>query len=386
MSRNQKTEVQVIDDKLLIDGIVNSRVMTEAEAARGGGDINLVETAPTILSLSLSFKKIGKIENLVGFDSLTKLCLDNNLITRIVNLSHLVNLKWLDLSFNKIDRIEGLETLIHLEDLSLYSNRISVIEGLEQCKNLQCLSLGHNKIESLEEVKRLRKIRSLRMLTLADNPVCSESEYKMTVLAYIDTIKYLDYALVDPEDRVATKDQCQDDLIDQEEKEGVIQQKEDADKLLNARLDELDEAGIRFAYTLFDDMFNEDGDIEKLKHLPGVRELVEQFRASFKVKSDEYIAAALEKFGEKKKEIQEFEKAVGTIRFKDDAESTHLIDSFIHSKRQVVILVTDMVNPVSQTERHRLVKKLQDELEKVINRQVQCCEVLLDLMFVLSGM
>jgi hypothetical protein len=386
MSRNQKTEVQVIDDKLLIDGIVNSRVMTEAEAARGGGDINLVETAPTILSLSLSFKKIGKIENLVGFDSLTKLCLDNNLITRIVNLSHLVNLKWLDLSFNKIDRIEGLETLIHLEDLSLYSNRISVIEGLEQCKNLQCLSLGHNKIESLEEVKRLRKIRSLRMLTLADNPVCSESEYKMTVLAYIDTIKYLDYALVDPEDRVAAKDQCQDDLIDQEEKEGVIQQKEDADKLLNARLDELDEAGIRFAYTLFDDMFNEDGDIEKLKHLPGVRELVEQFRASFKVKSDEYISAAVVKLGEMKNVIQEFEKAVGTIRFKDDAESTHLIDSFIHSKRQVVILVTDMVNPVSQTERHRLVKKLQDELEKVINRQVQCCEVLLDLMFVLSGM
>lgn len=365
MSRNHKIEVQVIDDKLLIEGIVNSRVMTEAEAARGGGDINLVETAPTILNLSLSFKKIGKIENLVGFDSLTKLCLDNNLITKIVNLQHLVNLKWLDLSFNKIDRIEGLEALIHLEDLSLYSNRISAIEGLEQCKNLQCLSLGHNKIESLEEVKKLRKIRSLRMLTLANNPVCSESEYRMTVLAYIDTIKYLDYALVDQEDRNNAKEQCQDELIDQEEKESVTQQSEEADRQLNARLEELDEAGIRFAYTLFDDMFNEDQDIERLKHLPGVRELVEQFRGQFKLKSDDYIASALEKFGEKKKEINDFDRAVNTIRARDDAESTQLIDAFIHSKRQVVVLVTDTLNPVSQSERHRLVKKLQDELEKV---------------------
>jgi hypothetical protein len=365
MSRNHKIEVQVIDDKLLIEGIINSRVMTEAEAARGGADINLVETAPTILNLSLSFKKIGKIENLVGFDTLTKLCLDNNLITKIVNLHHLVNLKWLDLSFNKIERIEGMDFLTHLEDLSLYSNRISVIEGLEQCKNLQCLSLGHNKIESLEEVKKLRKIRSLRMLTLADNPVCSESEYKMTVLAYIDTIKYLDYALVDVEDRNQAKEQCQDELIDEEEKEGVTQQSLDADKLLNARLDELEEAGIRFAYALFDDMFNEDGEIGKLKHLPGVRELVEQFRGAFKVKSDEYIGAALEKYGEKKGEINDFERAVNTIRGKDDSESTQLIDSFIHSKRAVVALVTDMLNPISQSERHRLVRKLQDELEKV---------------------
>lgn len=365
MSRNHKIEIQVIDDKLLIEGIINSRMISETEAARGAADINLVETAPTVPTLTLSFKKIGRIENLIGFDCLTKLCLDNNEIQTIVNLNHLVNLKWLDLSFNKIARIQGLESLTRLEDLSLYSNHITAIEGLEQCRNLQCLSIGHNKIESLDQVMKLRKIRSLRMLTLADNPVCSELEYKMTVLAYVDTIKYLDYALVDQEDRDKAKEQCQDELLDQEEKEGVIQQKEDADKLLNARLDELDEAGIRFSYTLFDDMFLDDADIEKLKHLPGVRELVEQFRASFKIKSDEFIGTALEKFAEKRKEINDFERAVTSIRSRDDAESTQLIDAFVHSKRAVVVAVTDSLNPVSQGERQKMVKRLQDELEKV---------------------
>jgi len=154
-------------------------------------------------------------------------------------------------------------------------------------------------------------------------------------------------------------------LLDQEEKEGVIQQKEDADKLLNARLDELDEAGIRFSYTLFDDMFLDDADIDKLKHLPGVRELVEQFRGSFKVKSDEFIAMALEKYAEKRKEINDFERSVTGIRSRDDAESMQLIDAFVHSKRAVVVAVTDSLNPVSQSERQKMVKRLQDELEKV---------------------
>ena len=43
-----------------------------------------------------------KIDNLVGFDSLTKLQLDNNIIEKIENLSHLKSLESLDLSFNNI--------------------------------------------------------------------------------------------------------------------------------------------------------------------------------------------------------------------------------------------------------------------------------------------
>lgn len=41
-------------------------------------------------SLSLSFRKLARITNLPGLDSLTKLQLDNNRITKIENIRHLV--------------------------------------------------------------------------------------------------------------------------------------------------------------------------------------------------------------------------------------------------------------------------------------------------------
>ena len=52
--------------------------------------------------LLLSYQNILKIDNLVGFDKLVKLQLDNNIIDKIENLSHL---EALDLSFNNITHI-----------------------------------------------------------------------------------------------------------------------------------------------------------------------------------------------------------------------------------------------------------------------------------------
>jgi len=61
--------------------------------------------------LSLSYKNIIEIDNLMGLTRLEKLQLDNNIITKIGNLDHLTQLKWLDLSFNLIEKIEGLDNL-----------------------------------------------------------------------------------------------------------------------------------------------------------------------------------------------------------------------------------------------------------------------------------
>ena len=43
-------------------------------------------------ALQLSFQNILQIENLTGFDALTKLQMDNNIIEKIENLEHLTNL------------------------------------------------------------------------------------------------------------------------------------------------------------------------------------------------------------------------------------------------------------------------------------------------------
>eukprot|EP01041_Mallomonas_annulata_P007933 gene7933-16247_t len=383
----KRQEIQVIDDKILSEGVSGSQ-------PNGRGDISLVEVAPTTEVLTMSFMNIGRIENLVGFDNLTKLCLDNNSIEQIINLEHLVNLRWLDLSFNKISKIEGLGNLTKLEDLSVYSNRVSIIEGLEQCQNLQCLSLGNNHIESLEQVIRLRQLRSLRMLTLKGNPIYEEPEYKMTILAYVDGLKYLDYALVDQNELHIAKEQYHDELLDVEEKESVVAEKVSRDKMMSEYLQQLSQAGIEFAHILFDDMFVEDPDLEKLKHLPGTKELVESFRNQFKNLSDDFVKNAMETYAKKKKEISDFERAVKQIRTKDDSESTHLIETFNKSKKTALATLMLQQNQAAQSyeqengqllEKQRVVKKLQEELDKIGDelmsielRQVEKFEALID--------
>jgi hypothetical protein len=358
-----KIEVQVIDDKLLTESILGSDGSTANEAEEI--EFNLVDAAVEVKSLYLSFKKIGRIENLVGFDQLVKLCLDNNLIEDIVNLGHLKNLKWLDLSFNKIKKIQGLESLQMLEDLTLFSNKISVVEGLDSLPNLKCLSLGNNRIESLEQVTLLRKIKSLRMLTLSGNPVCNETEYKMTVLAFLDTLKYLDYALVDTAERNIAKEQYHDELLDVEEKESVIEEKLSRDKALDEYLLKLDNAKILFSYTIFDDMFSSDADVEKLKHMPGVKELVDHFKSGFKALSDDFIKVALEKDDKRLKEQHDFEKAVKQLRAHDDQESTQLVENFLQSRKAVATQLTDATATFTRSERLRMIKKIQEELERV---------------------
>jgi len=117
-----------------------------------------------------------------------------------------VNLEWLDLSFNMIEKIEGIEKLTKLSDLSLFSNNIVTISGLETLKNLNVLSLGSNKIPDYQAaIKYLYDLRlkKLQVLKMADNPFykTKEAEYRYFAIAFLKTLKYLDYELIDEETR-----------------------------------------------------------------------------------------------------------------------------------------------------------------------------------------
>lgn len=336
MPSKQETEVmRVIDDAMLIEGII---VMDKSHQTKiaANESINVVDLAPNAENLVLSFKSIVKIENLVGFENLTKLCLDNNSIEVIANLDSLRKLRWLDLSFNKIKKIEGLRSLTELEDLSLFSNKISDVDEIQFCPKLKCLSIGNNKIDSLDQIVKFRQLSDLKMLNLSGNPISQEADYKMIVLAYVNQLKYLDYQVVDQADVHQAKEQYHDELLDIEEKESVVHEKISRDKMMGDYVKQLMEASILFAHSLFDDMFNDDTEIEKLKHLPGIKEVVESFKSAFKANSDEYILVALEKYSVKKRDIENFEKAVNSVRTKDDHEYTTLIDSFTQSKKQSI--------------------------------------------------
>eukprot|EP00607_Mallomonas_marina_P003557 CAMPEP_0182439152 /NCGR_PEP_ID=MMETSP1167-20130531/86261_1 /TAXON_ID=2988 /ORGANISM="Mallomonas Sp, Strain CCMP3275" /LENGTH=314 /DNA_ID=CAMNT_0024632785 /DNA_START=790 /DNA_END=1734 /DNA_ORIENTATION=- len=157
-------------------------------------------------------------------------------------------------------------------------------------------------------------------------------------------------------------------------------------------LEQLAEAGIEFAQVLFDDMFVEDPDLEKLKHLPGTKEHVETFRSHFKNLSDDFIKSAMEMYSAKRKEISDFEHVVNNIRNRDDDESTQLIANFDKSKKTALASLQSHhhdqsyeVDQLPDYEKQHVVSKLQDDLDKVGDelmsielRQVEKFDALID--------
>ena len=316
------------------------------------------------------------------------------MIEKIVNLESLTKLKWLDLSFNRIAKIEGLHTLSELQDLSLFGNKITLIEGLEGCPKLQCLSLGNNNIKTMDQIIGLRKLSELRMLTLAGNEVCNENEYKTTALAYLKDLRYFDYTLVDQNEVSEARNVFYEYLQDLEENETVLEGKKGMEKSAEDYFRQLGEAGILFAETLFDDMFREDAEVVKLKHLPNIKEIVDDFRADFKEDSKAFIKEALDVFFARKAEGAKFEAAFKHMRLEDDKVSRALVEDFsTRLKHELATMDSNVAAAASSSPslaslsslRAAFVEKLlgaletvSDELMSMEVRQVEKFEGLLD--------
>jgi hypothetical protein len=322
----------VIDDEMILDWLVSE--LKENEKEKGVG--NIVDIAPRTETLKLSFKNIRCIENLVGFDNLVTLCLDNNQLTEIRGIGHLVNLRWLDLSFNKISKIQGLECLSKLEDLSLANNRIREVEGIDHCKHLKCLSLGDNKLDSLEQINKLRPLKKLSMLTLASNPIAREVDYRVTVLAFISQLRYLDYALVSAADISAAREQFHDELVDLEEKEQVDEEQQVREEALEVYRAELSSARILYAHDLVEQILGSDEDMDRLRHIPGIKDICDTFRAAYTTMSDEYIKVRMGKFKQHRGEENDFVTAIMSVRVADEDESRTLTRTYT-AKREAAV-------------------------------------------------
>jgi len=272
--------------------------------------------------LILSYMNILKIDNLVGFDKLVKLQLDNNIIEKVENLGHLSSLEALDLSFNNITEITGFSALKNLTTLSLFSNRIMHLGGLDALEKLQVLSVGNNLLSQLDNVMYLRNFAHLQALNLIGNPFCQEEEYRRYVLAHLKHIKYLDYRLVDQQAVGQAKEQYQDELLDLEEAEQQQQlQAEQADE--KARRVALHRAAsMKGMDDIFDDlMLKGDGEMSKLRGQPQIQELVSQLREQVDAASDEFISTVLSHQETKTAERDDFSRALNHAKAQAAAES-----------------------------------------------------------------
>lgn len=324
-------ERKVIEEKLIRDAVVEEQDNVEAGTVMKE-EINLQE----ITSLMLSFKNIFFIDNLKGFERLTKLQLDNNIIEEITNLDHLVNLQWLDLSFNNITKIDNLDKLVNLSDLSLFNNKITKISGLDKLTKLNVLSLGNNEITELEDIRNLRDFRNLRLLNLKGNPVCKEDDYHNTVFAYLTTLKYLDYELIESSQFQKAKDsKLGDQLVELEEKEKIRAKHAKEGKKESERQALLVEANIPGMEAFFDQIMEEDEQSKTIMKLPGSVKIIQQYRAKWDESTKVFIDNALAEHVLKKDEESLFKSVFEKLLTETEDESISKIQAFEARKKKV---------------------------------------------------
>ncbi|GAA6098348.1 centriolin isoform X4 [Tachysurus ichikawai] len=164
----------------------------------------------------------------------------------IENLDNCERVQVLNLSNNTIEKIEKLEKLHQLRELHLYNNRIRKIEGLEQMANLQILNLANNSIEhvplwmgkklrslqklnlqknkifSLHELAKLKHLKSLTELMLAENPVSDLPHYRLFIVFHLRSLQFLDGQPISEQEREKAHQRFHSEEVDRLEQEQEV--------------------------------------------------------------------------------------------------------------------------------------------------------------------
>ncbi|DAZ96093.1 TPA: hypothetical protein N0F65_000641 [Lagenidium giganteum] len=326
-------EVAVISDEL-----VKKAVTADVDSA----NVNAINEADQTVdfiklqTLSLSFKNVFKIDNLETLRNLVKLQLDNNVIQEIEGIGHLVQLEWLDLSFNNISNIKGLDTLVNLTDLSLYNNCISKLENLEALRKLQVLSVGNNSLATTEGLLYLKCLESLRVLNLAGNPVCLDPEYRPFLLAHLEKLQYLDYALVDSNETVQAREQYQDELEELKEVKAIEDAAMAREVEQQKYLAMLKDANVIILETLLSDMFREDTEMNKIEVLPGLRNLIDDYTEKAKAATEDVKVLLLEKHAHLTHEVELFQDKYAKIQMDAQGSSIQACELYRRTAKTLV--------------------------------------------------
>ncbi|XP_009081976.1 PREDICTED: leucine-rich repeat-containing protein 48 [Acanthisitta chloris] len=316
-------EAKVIEDEMVQKVIEEGHPEDLREFSKG-------KSTKDVTELQLRFKNILQIENLWQFENLTQLQLDNNIIEKIEGLESLVHLVRLDLSFNNIEVIEGLDTLVKLQDLSFYCNKISKIEHMDTLQELQLFSIGKNNLTSLDDVIYLRRFKSLRTLNLTGNPLCDDEQYTLFVVAHLPNLRYLDFKLVKDTMREAAALKYQDltKPREREEARAFAQLESKQERQKEQEYHETAFVEHLNGSFLFDSLYAEDTEAAKLASLPGVGDLLQEYRKEFVSVCGKLFNFGLKEHKKREAEVSDFYARVDEALRANQEESKKVILDF----------------------------------------------------------
>ncbi|XP_057717628.1 dynein regulatory complex subunit 3 [Corythoichthys intestinalis] len=329
-----------IDEEILQEAVLEQSLTDEAERIAKTEGILFNEAR----RLSLEYSNIQKIDHLWQFSALTKLNMNNNFIKKIEGLDHLVHLTWLNLSFNNIKKIEGLNCLQKLEVLNLSNNRISRLENMDNLMELTIFCIANNKINQLNNVVYLRKFKKLFTLNIDGNPIPEENneeKYTLFLAAYFQQLKFLNNIFVNEDIRNRASAKYNLDIEEMNQGELQAQQAAEEKQRREAVLQMHDDAFVEQLNGdyLYNNILQNDTELSKLRYLPGVDELLEEFEKKLVEMCNQLFDVGLVEFKRRDAEVKLFFSRLSTDVGDSQARGSKVLADFqLEHKKRIVDL------------------------------------------------
>jgi hypothetical protein len=122
----------------------------------------------------------------------TKGLLQEHMVYQKTRTQSLADVKSLTMWGYELENIDIVADMVNAETLSFPINHISGLAPFAYCRNLKNLFLRQNEIRDLREVDYLKGLTGLTVLSLADNPICEDPNYRDTVIRKLPQLQKLD--------------------------------------------------------------------------------------------------------------------------------------------------------------------------------------------------
>jgi hypothetical protein len=223
---------------------------------------------------------------------------------------------------------------MNLEELSLFKNKVEKLENFPILPKLRLLSLGRNKIADLQELSHLYKLKALRVLTLIDNPIHEKDIFKLTVLAYLPGLHFLDYARVTASDITDAKERHSDSLTALQQQDYFERQQQDADKNAETNAKLLRDAFLNKIAELHLSLFKKDNDHTKLRTISEIAPPYMKFVDDLHKAVDSFIAEMKTQFRVLNEEDDLYQQAYRKVTEDNRLEMVDMIKALERKRRE----------------------------------------------------
>ncbi|KAG5466372.1 hypothetical protein LSCM4_01522 [Leishmania orientalis] len=124
-----------------------------------------------------------------------------NLVLQKSKTDDIRRVRKLNVCASQIQDIGVLRQAVVLEVLSMSLNEISELGALSNCRRLVEVYLRRNLIRDINQVLHLSRLPCLEVLSLAENPISRDPNYRRFVVAAIPSLERLDDRVITDEER-----------------------------------------------------------------------------------------------------------------------------------------------------------------------------------------